>query len=177
MTLTAVDNTAGSGVKKIHYSLAGAESGGGVASGAVTAVPVSAEGVTTLTYFARDNAGNQEAAKTLTVRIDKSGPVIAGLPEPGCTLWPPTHELTEVGKVTPGGSLSGIVAGSLSVTATSNEPEAGLGEGDLGPDVVITGGVVFLRAERSARGSGRLYTIAATVTDLAGNVAKATARR
>jgi hypothetical protein len=175
VTLTAIDNTAGSGVKEIHFSLAGAQSGGGVASGAVTAVPVSAEGVTMLTYFARDNAGNQEAAKTLTVRIDKSGPAIAGLPEPGCTLWPPNHKLTEVAKVTPGGSLSGIVAGSLSVTATSNEPEDGLGDGDVSPDVVITGGVVSLRAERSALGSGRLYTIAATVTDLAGNVAKAAA--
>jgi len=34
---------------------------------------------------------------------------------------------------------------------------------------------VLLRAERSAHGEGRTYTISATATDLVGNVATATA--
>jgi DNA-binding beta-propeller fold protein YncE len=173
--LTATDNPGGSGVKDISVSLSGAQGGAGTTSGNVATVPVSANGVTTLTYFARDNAGNQEAAKTLTVRVDKSGPTITGLPGAGCTLWPPNHRLVQVATVTAESSVSGIVAGSLSVSATSNEPAAGLGSGNTGPDVVINGGLVFLRAERSALGTGRLYTIAATVTDLAGNVVNATA--
>ena len=173
--LTATDNPGGSGVKDISFSLSGAQGGAGTTSGNVATVPVSADGVTTLTYFARDNAGNQEAAKTLTVRVDKSGPTITGLPGAGCTLWPPNHRLVQVATVTAESSVSGIVAGSLSVSATSNEPAAGLGSGNAGPDVVINGGLVFLRAERSALGTGRLYTIAATVTDLAGNVVNASA--
>src|SRR2546426_2968291 len=37
---------------------------------------ISAEGITILTYFAVDNAGNQETPKTLTVRIDKTAPTV-----------------------------------------------------------------------------------------------------
>ena len=55
------------------------------------------------------------------------------------------------------------------ITATSNEPENGIGDGDLAPDVVISGGNVQLRAERAGNGKGRVYTIKAQSTDLAGN--------
>jgi hypothetical protein len=61
------------------------------------------------------------------------------------------------------------------VTGSSNEPEDGLGEGDLTPDILIDDDVVHLRAERSGTGEGRTYTVTATVTDLAGNSATAAA--
>jgi len=61
------------------------------------------------------------------------------------------------------------------VVASCNKTNAGVGDGNTSPDSVITEGVVQLRAERAALGTGRLYTIAASVTDLAGNVATATA--
>jgi len=112
LTLTAADNAGGSGVKEIQFSLAGAQVGAGIVPGGVATVPISANGVTTLTYFTRDNAGNQEPAKTLTVSIDKNGPTIAGLPEPGCALWPPNHRLVHVATVTADGSVSGIVSES-----------------------------------------------------------------
>ena len=61
------------------------------------------------------------------------------------------------------------------VTATSNEPSD-----PSDPDVVVipdgSGGfVVELRAERLGSGSGRLYTLTATATDLADNVRTVTA--
>jgi PKD repeat protein len=175
VALTATDESGGSGVAEIHFALSGAESGSQVVPGAEATVLISAEGTTTLTYFAVDRAGNQEAPKTVTVRIDGTRPVIAGLPAAGCTLWPPNHRLVTVAAVTAGDPGSGLAPGSLVVTAVSSEPENGLGDGDTAPDVVIAGGTVQLRAERAGTGSGRVYTLTATATDVAGNLATATA--
>jgi len=72
VALTAQDEAGGSGVKEIRYALNGAQAGGGVFGGASTSVQITAEGTTTVTYFAVDNAGNQETAKTVTVRVDKT---------------------------------------------------------------------------------------------------------
>ena len=175
VALTATDESGGSGVEEIHVALSGAESGSQVIPGADATVLISAEGTTTLTYFAVDFAGNQEAPKTVTVRIDGTRPVIAGLPAAGCTLWPPDHRLVTVASVTASDPGSGLAAGSLVVTGVSSEPENGLGDGDTAPDVVIAGGTVQLRAERAGTGTGRVYTLTATATDVAGNLATATA--
>lgn len=67
--LNATDDAAGSGVREVHYALQGAETRSEVIPGDSAPVTISAEGTTTLSYFAVDNEGNQEAAKTLTVRI------------------------------------------------------------------------------------------------------------
>ena len=58
------------------------------------------------------------------------------------------------------------------LTATSSEPENGAGDGNTGPDIVIAGGSVAVRAERSGTGVGRVYTITATATDRAGNTTR-----
>jgi len=83
--------------------------------------------------------------------------------------------MVQVATITNSDALSGVVPSSLIVSGTSNEPENGLGDGDTAPDIAISGGSVQLRAERSGTGSGRLYTLTATVTDVAGNSATATA--
>jgi hypothetical protein len=173
VTLSATDNAGGSGVKEVHYSLGGAATGSQVVSGNSAAVPISAEGTTTLSYFAVDNAGNREAIKTLTVKIDLTPPTLTGLPS-NCSLWPPNHRLVQVASVEAADALSGL-AGPPVVTATSNEPEDGTGDGDLAPDMVISAGTVQLRAERAGNGTGRTYTITATASDLAGNTVTNTA--
>jgi hypothetical protein len=175
VALSATDNPGGSGVKEIRFSESGAQGGAGVVPGANAAVTISAEGTTTLTFFAVDNAGNQEAAKTFTVRIDTTPPVIAGLPAAGCTLWPPNHRLVQVGTVTASDSVSGIAPGSLMVTGASNEGANGLGQGNSAQDILITGSTVKVRAERSGTATGRIYTLTASASDLAGNRATATA--
>lgn len=174
VSLTATDNAGGSGVKEIHVALSGATIGQRVATGDSPNLEISAEGITTLSYFAVDNAGNQEAPKTLTVKIDQTGPTLTGLPAAGCSLWPPNHRLVQVASITASDSLSGP-AGPPIVTATSNEPTSGIGDGDPAPDIVISGGVVEVRAERAGSGPGRTYTITGTVTDFAGNTTTATA--
>jgi predicted extracellular nuclease len=75
VTFSASDDTYGSGVAGIHYTLSGAQTGSGTVppGGSVT---ITAEGTTTVAYYASDNAGNNESAHTLTVRIDETAPVI-----------------------------------------------------------------------------------------------------
>jgi hypothetical protein len=72
VAMSATDNAGGSGVKQISYSLNGSTPT--VVSGSSASVAVSQGGITSLTYFAIDNAGNQETSKALTVQIDKTAP-------------------------------------------------------------------------------------------------------
>src|SRR5712691_6779785 len=171
---SATDNEpGGSGVKEVHVSLSGAQTGAFVIPGSTASVTVSLEGTTTASYFSVDNAGNVETAHTLTVRIDKTPPAISGMPASGCTLWPPDGKLVQVATVSAIDSLSGLAAFNLA--GSSSEP-AEPGESD----VVITGGAlqpqdVQLRAQRLGTGPGRVYTIIATATDQAGNTTTRTA--
>jgi len=161
-------------VDQLQYSLAGAQtSDPQVVLGHTASFGITTPGVTTVTYFATDAAGNEEAAKTLSVRLDGSAPGISGLPSGGCSLWPPNHKLQQVAVVSATDTLSGVA--SLQVAATSSEPSD-----PNDPDVVVTpdgsgGFVVKLRAERLGSGSGRLYTLTATARDSADNVRTATA--
>ena len=106
---------------------------------------------------------------------DSTAPTINGMPDTSCSLWPPNHRLRQVAHITASDSDSGLAPAALLVTVTSNEPQL-----PGAPDTVVTGDgsggfVVELRADRRGGGSGRVYTIVATATDNAGNVARATA--
>lgn len=87
VTLSAADDQGGSGVKQITYSATGAQPiASTTVNGASASFGVSAAGQTTITYYATDNAGNQEQSKTLTVQIDPTAPtgtvsVVAGPPK------------------------------------------------------------------------------------------------
>jgi probable HAF family extracellular repeat protein len=74
VALSATDSEPGSGVESITYRTTGAQPSPkttvSAASGTIR-LTITAEGETTLTYYATDVAGNIEAAKTLTIRIDK----------------------------------------------------------------------------------------------------------
>ena len=55
---------------------------------------------------------------------------------------------------------------STTLSVTSNEPADGAGDGDTAPGwEVVDAHRVRLRAERSGRGEGRIYTIMITATD------------
>ena len=117
VTLTATDNPGGSGVKNLSFTLSGASTGGNVVAGSSAAVTITVEGSTTLTYFATDNAGNQEAPKTLTVQIDKTKPVITGSRSqaPNANGWNNTNvavsfSCADVGSV-PSGIATNTIAG------------------------------------------------------------------
>ena len=63
---------------------------------------------------------------------------------------------------------------TLTVTVSSNEAQDGGGDGSTSPDWEVVSNAdgtydVYVRAERSGNGSGRVYTITAASTDKAGN--------
>jgi hypothetical protein len=74
VTLNATDNTGGSGVKQITYSLNGGQPT--TVTGSTASVVVTANGTTTITYFATDNAGNVEAQKSTVVKLDTKAPTV-----------------------------------------------------------------------------------------------------
>ena len=128
VSLSATDNPGGSGVKEIAYSATGAQP---IASTTVTgssaSIPVTAEGETTISFFARDNAGNAELPKTVTVKIDKTKPVITGArsPQPNANGWNNTDVVVtftcaEVGNVQSGLDVN-TVAGKTVSTEGANQ--------------------------------------------------------
>ncbi|HVR11785.1 MAG TPA: LamG domain-containing protein, partial [Thermoanaerobaculia bacterium] len=91
VTLTAADDeTGGTGVRQIAYSAAGAQPAGTtILAGSSGSFTIATEGTTTITFFGTDNAGNVEAAKTVTVNLDKTPPAIAAsrAPAPDAYGW------------------------------------------------------------------------------------------
>ncbi|MBI1956722.1 MAG: hypothetical protein HYS38_10040 [Acidobacteria bacterium] len=137
-------------------------------------------GTRTFTLTVDDGkGGNASANVPVTVR-DSTPPTLSVLLTPK-VLWPPNHLLSPV---TASIQLNDTCDASPSVklvSITSNEPDNGLGDGDTPIDI---DGAAFntddrsfsLRAERSAKGSGRAYTVTYRATDAAGNTADASAQ-
>lgn len=71
---TTSDAAACSGVREISYSINGAPNT--IVQGAAASLLISDEGISTVTYFATDTAGNVETAKTVTIKLDKTAPAI-----------------------------------------------------------------------------------------------------
>jgi hypothetical protein len=61
---------------------------------------------------------------------------------------------------------------SCGLSASSNEPDNGLGDGDTAQDIQLIPGDAHhlsLRAERSGKGQGRIYAVTIACTDTTGN--------
>jgi hypothetical protein len=121
ITLSAQDEPGGSGVQFISANLSGAQSASTVFSANVAGITITREGSTTLTYFAADVAGNKEKRKAITVRLDKTPPVVAPVrtPAPNINGWNNTDVSISF---TCTDALSGVAAGSVTGPITvSNE--------------------------------------------------------
>jgi len=130
--------------------------------------------------LAVDDGVNDEVVTTIEVEIiDSTAPTLAPIPST-TILWPPNHEMVEVTIQANAADNSGLPL-ALSVEIESNEAADGDGDGNTQPDFEVldvdseTGVVrVNLRAERSAKGDGRVYTVTLMATDTSGNAAEAT---
>ncbi len=116
--LNAADNL--SGVLAIHYNVDGA--GYQAAAADSTVVAVTNEGSHIISFFATDNAGNNEQEKTITFTIDKTGPNIDILKPIGNGSY--TFKQIVLANWSASDNLSGI-ASALGTTAPGNPIDTG----------------------------------------------------
>lgn len=101
--------------------------------------------------------------------VDTTPPVIHQVSTNAPSLWPPDHKMVPI-TVTVVATDDRSAVTTRIVAVSSNEPDEGLGDGDMPDDVELTGEMtVTLRAERSGKGGGRVYTITVEAADEAGN--------
>jgi predicted extracellular nuclease len=136
-------------------------------------VDVDVPGDYVLSYSATN--GFQTATVTRTVHVvDSTPPAIAGLTATPRVLGPPNHRFVDVSLAYGATDASGSTACAVSVN--SNEAADAAGDGHTASDWrLVSGTHVQLRAERSGRGAGRVYTLTVTCADAAGNTASASA--
>ena len=145
----------------------------GTRRGAITTVDLPV-GVSTATLTVSDGRASATDSVQITVR-DTASPTITEARASPSELWPPNHKMTGV-TISAAASDRCDPAVRCSIeSVTSNEPENGLGDGDTAPDWEITGSLTLrLRAERSDKGSGRVYSIGLSCSDASRNVASRT---
>jgi Kelch motif len=174
--LHATDEAGGSGVDHITYAATGAQRIPTTDQpGADSTISVSSEGVTTLTFFATDRAGNRERARTLTIRIDSTPPMVTCGARPA-ELWPPNHKLRDIAvTVTVRDSVSGPAGFALEQVAgydgTRSMTGAALDRNAVGWSLGTADVAGQLRAERAGGSVGRRYEVRYRGSDRAGNVA------
>jgi Tol biopolymer transport system component len=118
VTLTATDNAGGSGVQSITYSASGAQAiAQTIINGSTATIPVTTEGTTTITYRAKDVTGNVESIKTITIKLDKTAPVI--------NITSPTAQTYTIGQaVTTSFSCADATSGAATCVGTTTNGAA-----------------------------------------------------
>jgi hypothetical protein len=128
---------------------------------------VNLPGTYTLTYSVSDGSNTASATRTVVV-VDTTAPVISGVSASPNSLWPPNHKMVDV--TINYAAFDTCCLLTMQLSATSNEPDNGLGDGDTADDIeIVDAHHVRLRAERSGKGDGRTYTVNIKATDCSGN--------
>jgi hypothetical protein len=130
-------------------------------------------GTTTVTFTATDDAGNMDDC-TADVTVQDTIPPVIEVTLSSTSLWPPNHKLVAIHADVLVEDVCDPNAGFVLTSITSNEPDNGRGDGDTandiqGADLGTADTDFLLRAERSGRGEGRVYTITYTASDKSGN--------
>jgi hypothetical protein len=133
-----------------------------------------------ITLRATDKQGSAGTAGTPIVVADTTAPVVQ-ITLSRTLLWPPDHKLVPILATVTASDACGD-PGILLRSVTSSEPDDAPGAGDgrttgdiRGADVGTPDFKFTLRAEREAKGPGRVYTVTYAATDPSGNTATAAA--
>jgi hypothetical protein len=137
------------------------------------APPLFPLGTTTVTWMATDGTGNSSTATQAVTVQDTTPPELQVVVSP-TVLWPPNHKMVKIRAQIGTEDVCDAAPAVKLLSITSNEPDNGLGDGDTKND--IQGAAFgtddrefFLRAERSGKGDGRIYSIVYETTDASGN--------
>ena len=90
------------------------------------------------------------------------------------TLWSPNHRLQPISIATIASDLCDEYP-YVVCSASSNEAPLALGSGHTESDIEWIDGQLYVRAERSGTGTGRIYTVECTAYDASGNARTNTA--
>lgn len=132
------------------------------------------------TYTLRINDGvNADVTSDIEVSVtDSTTPTLSPVPDKSI-LWPSNHKMVAITIEANAQDNTGGPA-ALTASVSSNEPDSGLWDGDIGPDwtepiINQSTGIITLRlrAERDGSGNGRIYTITVTATDESNNSSNA----
>jgi len=143
-------------------------------------VDTSTCGTYEVTYDATDDSGNSAAQVTRTVIVEDTIPPEFSLSVEPDVLWPPNHKMV---LITPSWTVSDNCDESLDVTLISITMNEGdeinafdpmydntQGDGHTVGDIQVDSDGIWLRAERSGTGGGRVYIITYQAADDSGNV-------
>lgn len=152
-TFTATDNLSGVAVISVNDANF---------PGAIASYLLSTEGLHTLNYYAMDFADVKETSRSVIVGIDKTAPVVAVSTSPATLAASKKSKLVPV---TINGAASDLLSGiaSLQITVTDEYGTYSTMVPSFGTTVYLD--THLIRKDRD----GRLYTVKATATDLAGN--------
>jgi hypothetical protein len=104
----------------------------------------------------------------LVTVLDKETPVISSESASPAILWPPDHRMVDV--FVRYNAIDNCMVQITRLAVTSNEAVNGTGDGKTIADwEIVDAHHLKLRAERSARGNGRVYTVTITARDSSGN--------
>lgn len=128
-------------------------------------------GYTTNTFVLTNDKGDTATcSSTVFVEGDKEPPMVTGLPEQPLRLWPPNHKMVPIHLDY--NTVDNCDPNSVSQIfyIYSNEPDNGLGDGDIANDwEIVDDHNILLRAERSGTGKGRVYYISILSHDNSNN--------
>ncbi len=168
VTLSATD--ACSGVARTEYSL----DNGANWQPYTGTITIDQEGTTTVLFRSVDRAGNIETAGSQTFMVDKTDPTVQISADPS-TIWPPNGRMTPVTISGVGAdAISGLSRVSYVVTDEYGMPFS-IGTRALSGNSANWADTLLVEARRNGGDAdGRLYTVVATITDVAGRTSTAT---
>jgi hypothetical protein len=140
---------------------------GGTATGPMPTVDFAGTGMFSVDLEVSDSLARDFCAAEVSV-VDTTPPVVS-CAVATAMLWPPNHDLENVGLVT---SAVDVCSGTLPVTTTvfgDEDDEEVSGDGNHSPDAKQDP-ALRLRSERQGNSDGRVYLILSTAMDSSGNV-------
>jgi hypothetical protein len=120
--------------------------------------------------IADDGFGGVSVDEVVIEVVDTTPPEIRSATATPSELWPPNHRMVPATITVDVHDVCDPTPTCRIVSVASNEAANGTGDGNTAPDWEITGPLTLnVRAERSGKGSGRVYTITVECTDHSGN--------